>query len=158
MVSIPVAKVVTLVVVLQQIEVDGHDAVLIFGASETFLDLLQYLAEESFSEGRCAFAELVEVGLLPDAVDGLGEDGRGEFYGGEQLGELFSGSLQMGFLVYVRCERDNDGMFLLFHNECKGNIKNGLNEENTEIIHYLCTASVEMARMPTIKREGKVLC
>ena len=68
----------TLIIVLQQVEVDGHDTVLIMNASNAFLCLFEHLTQQSFSESRRALSELVQIGLLTDAVDRFRPDGRGE--------------------------------------------------------------------------------
>ena len=47
-------------IVLQQIEVDSHDTILVFGTSQSFLGLLQYLTEESLTKGCSSLAELMK--------------------------------------------------------------------------------------------------
>ena len=94
-------------------------------AAQAFLGLLQYLVQQVKAIGCGALAELVEILRLAQGADGLGVDGAGEMQLGEQLAELGSGSLEVGFVMVVGSQADDDVMRFLCHNKCKGSKKNG---------------------------------
>ena len=64
---------------------------------------------------------------------GHSPDGRGEMHFRQELGELFSRSCEMGLLLLIRGEADEDLMFGLFHNACKDTTKRANYQINLEI-------------------------
>ena len=115
-------------IVLQQIEVDSHDTILVFGTSQSFLGLLQYLTEKSLAKRCGSLAELIQIGLLATGMNRFRPHGGCEMAFRQQLHELFTSGFQSSLLVLVRGQTDNDLMFFLIHNECKGTNKRVKNQ------------------------------
>ena len=105
-VAVPVALVVAEVVVLQEIEVDAHDALgtVVGGASHLGFLLLEEGLELANGHGGGTAQQLVDVEVRTAAVDGLRPDGGGEAAHLESLQETPLGLLQVLFLVTVACQ------------------------------------------------------